>query len=225
MPPPWLHALAIVSLALSAASALAIVLDLLRRPQPMGVMNVTWPITALYFGPLGVWAYSAMGRAPPPGGYEHRHEHSKKPFWQQTFVGTTHCGGGCTLGDVIAEFGVFFAGVTLAGSIFAAELVGDFVLAFLLGIAFQYFAIAPMRGLSPGEGIAAAVKADALSLTAFEIGLFGWMALMRFVFFTPPLHPNQVEYWFMMQVGMLVGFATSYPANWWLVRTGVKEAM
>ncbi|WP_367304987.1 DUF4396 domain-containing protein [Burkholderia multivorans] len=24
---------------------------------------------------------------------------------------------------------------------------------------------------------------------------------------------------------MLAGFATSYPINWWLVRTGVKEKM
>ncbi len=29
----------------------------------------------------------------------------------------------------------------------------------------------------------------------------------------------------MMQLAMIVGFATSYPANWWLVRRGIKEAM
>ncbi|MGH2584307.1 MAG: DUF4396 domain-containing protein, partial [Dehalococcoidia bacterium] len=51
------------------------------------------------------------------------------------------------------------------------------------------------------------------------------MALMRFVFFDPPLQPNQVEYWFMMQVGMILGFFTSYPANWFLIRRGIKEAM
>ena len=36
-----------------------------------------------------------MGR--PGGG------HKEKPFWQTTFVGVTHCGAGCTLGDIIAE--------------------------------------------------------------------------------------------------------------------------
>jgi hypothetical protein len=30
-------------------------------------------------------------------------------------------------------------------------------------------------------------KADILSLTAFEIGLFGWMALMSYVFFPTPM--------------------------------------
>jgi uncharacterized protein DUF4396 len=42
-------------------------------------------------------------------------------------------------------------------------------------ILFQYFAIAPMRGLGVRGGLKAAAKADFISLTAFEIGLFGWM--------------------------------------------------
>ncbi len=29
----------------------------------------------------------------------------------------------------------------------------------------------------------------------------------------------------MMQIAMLLGFATSYPVNWWLVRKGIKEKM
>ncbi len=97
-------------------------------------------------------------------------------------------------------------------------MIADYALAFGLGIVFQYFAIVPMRHLSPREGIVAALKADALSLTAFEIGLFGWMLLMRFVFFRESsLHPDATRYWFMMQVGMALGFATSYPTNWWLI--------
>jgi hypothetical protein len=29
----------------------------------------------------------------------------------------------------------------------------------------------------------------------------------------------------MMQIGMVAGFFTSYPINWWLLRKGIKEAM
>jgi len=29
----------------------------------------------------------------------------------------------------------------------------------------------------------------------------------------------------MMQIGMVIGFATSYPMNWWLIKKGVKEPM
>ena len=29
----------------------------------------------------------------------------------------------------------------------------------------------------------------------------------------------------MMQIAMLFGFATAYPVNWWLIESGIKEAM
>jgi len=48
---------------------------------------------------------------------------------------------------------------------------------------------------------------------------------MNFVLFHPAPMPNQPAFWFMMQVGMLVGFITAYPMNWWLVRVGIKEPM
>ncbi len=218
MVPRLLYVIAIVSLVAALVSALVIVLDLRRHPQKMAVMNAVWPVTALYFGPLAVWAYWVMGRQVGQGSRE-------KPFWMSIFVGATHCGAGCTLGDIIAEFLIFFTGLDIAGSRFGTELVGDYCLAFALGIAFQYFAIMPMRKISPGQGLMAALKADAASLTSFEIGLFAWMALMRFVLFHPALQPNDPVFWFMMQIGMIVGFATTLPVNWWLVRVGIKEAM
>jgi Domain of unknown function (DUF4396) len=36
---------------------------------------------------------------------------------------------------------------------------------------------------------------------------------------------NSVEFWFMMQIAMCLGFPTSYPVNWWLISSGVKERM
>ena len=41
-----------------------------------------------------------------------------------------------------------------------AEYIGDYALAVALGIVFQYFAIAPMRGLGLRDGLKAAAKAD-----------------------------------------------------------------
>jgi len=49
---------------------------------------------------------------------------------------------------------------------------------------------------------------------------------MRFVLYPArPLHPDEARYWLMMQVGMILGFATSYPMTWWLIRRGINEAM
>jgi hypothetical protein len=42
-----------------------------------------------------------------------------------------------------------------------------------------------------------AVKADTLALTAFELGLFAWMAVVYFLFVSRA-EPASVYYWFMM---------------------------
>jgi hypothetical protein len=59
--------------------------------------------------------------------------------------------------------------------------------------------------------------------------MYGFMALAAFGIFRgllgARLEAASPEFWFMMQVAMLCGFATAYPVNWWLIRAGVKEAM
>jgi hypothetical protein len=224
-----LHLLSIWFLALSAISFLIIAIDVMNNRQQMMVMNFVWPITALYFGPFALWTYFSFGRhkqrsADKNGTGQDEHRSADRPFWQKVWIGDTHCGAGCTLGDIIAESAVFLTGFTLFGSMLGASYVWDFALAYLLGVIFQYFSIAPMRNISGWPGIWAAVKADTISLTAFEVGLFAFMFWMD-QHFRPHLKPNEPDYWFLMQIGMIIGFFTSYPANWWLVRKGLKEAM
>jgi len=194
--------------------------------QKMPIMEAVWPVNALYLGPLAVWLYVQYGRPMSKPWRDAHGDPPAKPRWAATTIGVLHCGAGCTLGDIIAETGVFLLAITIAGQAIWAEFIGDYVLALMLGIVFQFFAIAPMRGLGVGKGLVEAGKADFLSLTAFEVGLFGWMALMAFVFFPDPhLHPDTAVYWFLMQIGMALGFVTAYPVNAWLIRRGIKEAM
>lgn len=152
-------------------------------------------------------------------------EYEKKPFWQSVFVSTTHCSSGCSLGDIAGLPIVIMTGFTIGGGMLFGEFLVQFILAYLFGIAFQYYGM----GLHPDEsfkkGIKNAIKADTLALIAFEIGMFGWMALVHFVFFTQPPEPTTPIYWFMMQLAMMLGFSTSYPANWLLVKKGIKHAM
>jgi hypothetical protein len=211
--------------------ALVIVLDLLAgHRQQMWIMNLVWPVTALYAGPLGLWAYYRVGRLStrenarrakeagqePPG--------KRKPFWQMVGVAATHCGAGCTLGDICAEWIMAAAPLVLLGRKIFGSWVVDYAFAYAFGIAFQYFTIAPMRNLSVGKGLWAAVKADTLSLTAWQIGMYGWMAVVTFGLFGE-LEKTSPVFWFMMQIAMLCGFLTSYPVNWWLLRKGIKEMM
>jgi hypothetical protein len=80
----------------------------------------------------------------------------------------------------------FLLGIEFLGQALWAEYVGDYVLAIGLGLVFQYYAIAPMRQLGLRDGLVVAAKADFWSLTAFEVGLFGWMALQALVVFPAP---------------------------------------
>jgi hypothetical protein len=173
----------------------------------------------------GGHAQHEMAGPQDPG--EDRAGKRTRPRWVTMAIEVSHCGAGCSLGDVVSEFAVFALGLTVAGASLGAEYIGDYLLALAFGILFQYFAIAPMRGLGVKDGLIAATKADFISLTAFEVGLFGWMAVMTYVLFPAPHHlmPSSAAFWLLMQVGMMIGFATSWPANAWLVRRGIKIPM
>jgi hypothetical protein len=216
--PPILETLAVVSLLFGVLCVAIIALDTAAgRRQKMWIMNTVWPVTGLYSGPLGLWAYLALGRAGKSKG--------ERLMPQAAGLAALHCGAGCTLGDLIAEWGILLFPFTLLGNkIFAGWMV-DFVCAYLIGIVFQYFTIAPMRNLPPGKGIVAAVKADTLSLSAWQIGMYGWMAIVMFLIFGRELEKTDPVFWFMMQIAMLAGFLTAYPVNWMLVRIGWKEKM
>ena len=225
----WLVVVAWMSLVMAAVSFVVIVVDIFvtGHRQPMPIMAAVWPITALYGGPIAVWGYVKFGRVNSKKWLaEHgRDEPPPQPPWVSTATGVSHCGAGCTLADIAVAWLVFVVGFEVAGRALPVEIAGEYVAALLFGIAFQYFAIAPMRGLGVRAGLVAAAKADVLSLTAFQVGMFGWMILTSLVLFIPPLHPDSPVYWFMMQIGMVVGFATSWPANVWLIKRGIKEAM
>jgi hypothetical protein len=178
MPARWLVGVAWCSLAIAFASSSLIVFDVYGRGrrQWMAVMEAVWPLTALYFGPLGFWAYRRLGR----GVAGRRHDQA---------------------------------------ALSRARLSG-------VAVSVTHLVISRMRRLSVRAGLAAAARSDVIALSAFEIGLFGWMAVMRFVLFPgSPLSPSSPVYWLFMQIGMVLGFATSWPANAWLIRRGIKDVM
>lgn len=219
--PISLNTIAFIYILLSVAACLFVAADifLLGRRQPMGVMEAVWPLTLLYWGPLGLPFYLSFGR----GGLGRPPMRGDVPMWQAVFKGAAHCGAGCALGDFAAEWIVFGLGLVLFGSALAARLALSFILAYAGGIAFQYFAIAPMRGLSLRAGVVAAVKADTASVISYEIGMFAVMIYGAQAW--PGMRPTDWSYWLMMQIAMVCGFATTYPVNWLLIRIGVKERM
>ncbi|MFL5914949.1 MAG: DUF4396 domain-containing protein [Gaiellaceae bacterium] len=234
MAPHWFELVAWAGLALGFASALVIAVDiaLLGNRQHMAIMNLVFPLTALYMGPVAVWAYFTRGRrmshrqmrmstAPMTNAPEPRDS------WWQVSLSDSHCGAGCALGDVGGEWIVWAIGWMIGSTAtLGPEYILDLPLAWTFGILFQYFVIAPLRGqvgdLAP---LGDAIKSDTLSVLSFEVGLFGWMALSHYVIWQPEPPIDSSSHWFMMQIGMTLGFLTSWPVNRWLLLKGVKEPM
>jgi len=79
--------------------------------------------------------------------------------------------------DVISTWLIFIGSIIIFGSVLVTAFILDFTFAWLLEIIFQYLAISEMRKVSLRQGLVDSIKADTLSLSTFEIGLFGWMAL------------------------------------------------
>lgn len=136
-----------------------------------------------------------------------------------------HCGSGCTIADIIGESILVMYPLVLFGKALYGAWLVDYVLALCIGILFQYYAIKPMKNLTVKEGLKAALKADILSLTCWQIGMYGWMAIAVFLIFGHELKANQPMFWFIMQIAMLCGFITAYPVNWWLIKQKIKEEM
>jgi hypothetical protein len=57
-----LENIAWISLVIAFVCALIIAIDEFRHPQRMWIMNVVWPLTALYFSVFGLWGYVRAGR-------------------------------------------------------------------------------------------------------------------------------------------------------------------
>jgi hypothetical protein len=209
----------------------------------MAIMYIVWPVTALFGGVVILWAYFRYGRLATLAAAKHADEEGEDmpgkietPFPVIVGKGALHCGAGCMIGDIIAEglaffvpaIAIIFGYQTIFSEKMYAVWVLDFIFAFGLGIVFQYFAIVPMRGLGVREGIYEALKADTLSLICWQIGMYGAMFVAQTIFkahFGRVSEADMPEFWFAMQLAMIAGFVTSYPVNWWLIRSGIKEKM
>jgi Domain of unknown function (DUF4396) len=77
-----------------------------------------------------------------------------------------------------------------------------------------------MRNLSMGE----AIKVDTLSLASFQVGFSDGADALGVL--PDRTHTPRPARLLVLDAGRDgLGFATSYPVNWWLIKRGIKEAM
>lgn len=241
-----LHLLSIFFVFSGIVIAVVIGNDLRKNKQSMKIMNAVWVLTALWASYLALWAYYKFGRETMKMDMSMENmsmenmsmdmpmdmpmkdmpmdmgaEHSK---WQSIALSALHCGAGCTLADVVGEWFTFYVPISIGGSMLIGNWVLDFVLALAIGVYFQFYAIREMEKISVANGLSKAFKADFFSLASWQVGMYGWMAVVYFVLF-PDIPKDSWTFWFMMQVAMLFGFLCAYPMNALLIKMGVKKGM
>ena len=223
MIPVWLTVVSWVFVGLALLCAVAILYDIYGRGyrQRASVMEAVWPITALYFGPLGLLLYYRWGR---PRSDKWQKEHGDAPEKSLTAAaatGGTPGGAASAIGHVLGVPLVVLSGLTIAGEALWVMILLIVVIATALLFAFEYFfSTVPTRGLPRGKGLKVALLIALATVLAFDVGMGGWMLVLHFLFFMPPL--TDVTFLFLMQVGLILGFLTGYPAVLWLVQRGVK---
>jgi len=79
-------------------------------------------------------------------------------------------------------------------------------------------------GCTQHQAIVAAINAVTLSIIAFQVGMYAFMAFTYFVLFpSPHLDAFDPRCWFMMQIAMICAFAAGFPMNRRLIRAASKK--
>lgn len=202
--PTWLTPIAWVFLALAAASAAAIAYDIYGRGHrlPHSATELVWVGSGLYLGPFALALYARHGRTGPD-----RAGHAPDRLPSGT-VSALPGGAASAVAHLIGVPLVIASGLTIAGIDLWVMILVIAVLATVLLFGYER--------ASRGARISTAVGAAVLTVLAFDIGMGGWMLLLHFNGFMPPA--GDAGFWLLMQVGIVLGLVTGYPAVSWLAR-------
>ena len=187
--PTWLT----VASWLAVASAALLAARIAGRGGRRSAMDVVWPLSALYLGPLAVWLHGRWDRRDPP--------HS---------AATGLAGGAASsVAHLVGVPLVIASGVTIAGIDVWPMILVIAVLATVLLTLFE---------ASAGRPVARAALIAGVTVLAFDIGMGGWMLMLHFSENMPAA--STVAFWFLMQLGVVLGTLTALP----VVRSIVARA-
>lgn len=222
--PQWLTPVSWFFVALGVLSAALVLYDIYgrRHRQQHAAMEAVWPITALYLGPFGRLAYNRWGKT---GGHV-RDAQSGAPqdmgLHGRTLSGGTPGGAAATVGHFIGVPLVVASGLAIAGTNLWVLIIVIALLAIALLFLFEFFVTrgSSRRSIAGRSAAGVALLTAAVTVLAFDIGMGGWMLLMHFGNFMPA--PTDINFFFLMQIGLILGFLTAYPAGRWLIQRRIK---
>jgi hypothetical protein len=201
---------------LTAAALLFIVVDIRSTPESP-VLKWGFVLLTAYTGVVGAFLYILGCREPLPG----LHERYTAARWRQTLGSTMHCVAGDGVGII-------------AGAVLSAVLVlpalAQTAIEYLLGFSFGWtifqalFMRDSMAGGSYRRALASTFIPELLSMNLLMAGMMPTVMILR-TFVASADNPAAPAFWFVMSMGLLVGFIIAYPMNWWLVANHLKHGM
>ena len=188
-----------------------------KRNPEMTVMKWGWVLITLYMGPVALALYVLTDKEPRPG----EHEEFIKPLWKQGVGSTVHCIAGDATGIITAA-----AIVTSLGLPMTTDLAIEYAAGFAFGLfIFQALFMKDMAGGRYWTAVRRSFIPEWLSMNLMAAGMFFVMTQLMMGRDMRAMHPAEPQFWFVMSMGVIVGFATAYPVNVWLVAQGLKHGL
>jgi hypothetical protein len=200
---------------LTAAALLFVAIDIRSTPESP-VLKWGFVLLTAYTGVFGAFLYVLGCREPLPG----LHERYVAARWRQTLGSTMHCVAGDGVG--ILAGAVISSVLGLTG---LAEVTLEYVLGFAFGwTIFQALFMRDMVGGSYRLALSSTFMPELLSMNLLMAGMVPTAMILKM--HVPSANdPATPAFWFIMSMGLLVGFVIAYPMNWWLVANHLKHGM
>ena len=200
---------------LAGLSLLFVAVDIRTTPESP-VLKWGFVLLTAYTGVIGAFLYVLGCREPLPG----LHEQYVAARSRQTLGSTMHCVAGDGVG--ILTGAVLASVLGLAGP---AEVIVEYVLGFGFGwLIFQALFMREMAGGSYSRSLASTFFPELLSMNLLMAGMIPTVMALRMQI-ASGTDPMTAAFWFVMSIGLLVGFVITYPMNWWLVANHLKHGM
>jgi hypothetical protein len=200
---------------LTAVALVFVAIDIRSTPESP-VLKWGFVLLTAYTGVVGAFLYVLGCREPLPG----LHERYVSARWRQTLGSTIHCVAGDGVGILVGA---------VLSSVFGLSGLPEIILEYVLGFAFgwsifQALFMRDMAGGSYGRALVSTFVPELLSMNLLMAGMVPVVMILK-SHIAPASEPTRPEFWFVMSMGLLVGFIVAYPMNWWLVANHLKHGM
>jgi hypothetical protein len=200
---------------LAAAALLFVAIDIRSTPESP-VLKWGFVLLTAYTGVLGAFLYVLGCREPLPG----LHEQYVAARWRQALGSTMHCVAGDGVGILAGAVAASVLGITGL-----AEVALEYVLGFAFGwMIFQALFMRDMMGGSYTRALTGTFMSELLSMNLLMAGMVPTVMALK-ARIPAAADPTTPSFWFVMSMGLLVGFIVAYPMNWWLVAHRLKHGM